>query len=57
MTEKGVRNDKKRVQNATALVMLNEVKHPLSEFLAGARNEQEKVCGMIYGGSGYFGVI
>jgi hypothetical protein len=37
--------------------MLNEVKHPLNEFLAGARNEQEKVCGMIYGGSGYFGVI
>jgi hypothetical protein len=33
MTEKGVRNDKKSVQNATALVMLNEAKHPCFTFV------------------------
>jgi hypothetical protein len=42
MTEKGVRNDKKSVQNATALVMLNEAKHPHTGFLACARNDRKK---------------
>jgi hypothetical protein len=45
MTEKGVRNDKKSVQNTTALVMLNEVKHPCTGFLTALRMT-EKTLGM-----------